>query len=65
MARIEATTKGMDVRYVVSSLRAGAKHLCETLYCAGGNAENFIKLHKSRLAPTALHAARPKPTSPV
>ena len=50
VARIEATTKGMDVRYVVTSLRAGARHLYETLYCARGNAENFIKLHKSQLA---------------
>jgi hypothetical protein len=30
VARIEATTKGMDVRYVVSSLRAGARHLLST-----------------------------------
>ena len=50
VARIEATPKGMDVRYVVTSLRAGARHLYETLYCARGNAENFIKLHKSQLA---------------
>src|SRR5712671_8127367 len=50
VARIEATPKGLDVRYVVTSLKAGARHLYETLYCARGNAENFIKLHKSQLA---------------
>src|SRR5271168_335062 len=60
VARIEATTKGMDVRYVVSSLRAGARHLYETLYCARGNAENFIKLHKSQLASDRTSCRDPK-----
>jgi hypothetical protein len=50
VARIEATPKGLDIRYVVTSLRAGARHLYETLYCGRGNAENFIKWHKSQLA---------------
>src|SRR2546430_11751122 len=40
VARIEATPKGLDVRYVVTSLRAGARHLYETIYCARGTAEN-------------------------
>jgi hypothetical protein len=53
VARIEATSKGLDVRYVVTSLKAGARHLYETLYCARGNAENFIKLHKSQLSDPA------------
>jgi hypothetical protein len=60
VARIEATPKGMDVRYVVSSLRAGARHLYETLYCARGNAENFIKLHKSQLASDRTSCREPK-----
>jgi Transposase DDE domain group 1 len=42
VARIEATPKGLDVRYVVTSLKAGARHLYETLYCARGNAENLV-----------------------
>lgn len=50
VARIEATPKGLDIRYVVTSLKAGAKHLYEVVYCARGNAENFIKLHKTQLA---------------
>ncbi|MDE2185077.1 MAG: IS1380 family transposase [Alphaproteobacteria bacterium] len=50
VARIEATPKGLDIRYVVTSLKAGAKHLYEVIYCARGNAENFIKLHKSQLS---------------
>ena len=49
-ARIEATDKGLDVRYVVSSLGGTAKHLYEKGYCARGQAENFIKWHKAQLA---------------
>ncbi len=50
-ARIEATTKGLDIRYVVTNLEIGtAAWLYDTLYCARGQAENLIKLHKSQLA---------------
>ncbi len=50
-ARIEATTKGLDIRFVVTSLQAGsAQHIYETVYCARGQAENLIKLHKAQLA---------------
>lgn len=50
-ARIEATTLGLDIRFVVTSLAAGsAEHIYDTLYCARGQAENLIKLHKSQLA---------------
>ncbi|HVB69525.1 MAG TPA: IS1380 family transposase, partial [Acetobacteraceae bacterium] len=50
-ARIEATTKGLDIRYVVTNLDIGtAAWLYDTLYCARGQAENLIKLHKSQLA---------------
>jgi hypothetical protein len=60
VARMEATAKGLDVRYVVTSLKAGAKHLYETLYCARGNSENFIKLHKSQLASDRTSCRDPK-----
>jgi hypothetical protein len=50
-ARIEASTLGMDIRYVVISLTQGsAEHIYDTLYCARGRAENLIKLHKTQLA---------------
>ena len=50
-ARIEATPKGLDIRYVVTNLVGGnAEWLYETLYCARGQMENFIKLHKTQLA---------------
>lgn len=51
VARIEASTLGMDIRYVVTSLEQGsAEHIYDTLYCARGQAENLIKLHKAQLA---------------
>src|SRR5881398_1321756 len=49
-ARIEATTKGLDIRFVVTSIETGsAEYIYETLYCARGQAENLIKLHKAQL----------------
>jgi hypothetical protein len=50
-ARIEATTLGLDIRYVITNLPKGsAEWLYDTLYCARGQAENLIKLHKTQLA---------------
>jgi len=50
VARIEACMLGLDVRFVVTSLGNGsAEHVYDTLYCARGQAENLIKLHKSQL----------------
>jgi DDE family transposase len=50
-ARIEASTKGLDIRFLVTSIETGStEHIYETLYCARGQAENLIKLHKAQLA---------------
>jgi hypothetical protein len=50
-ARIEATTLGLDVRFVVTSIgRGSAEHIYDIVYCARGQAENLIKLHKTQLA---------------
>ena len=50
-ARIEATTLGLDIRFVVTSLATGsAEHIYDILYCARGQAENLIKMHKGQLA---------------
>ena len=50
-ARIEASTQGLDIRYVVTNLKSGsAEWLYDTLYCERGQAENLIKLHKTQLA---------------
>ena len=50
VARLEATTRGFDARYIVTSLSAEPRHLYEDIYCARGQAENLIKLHKGQLA---------------
>jgi len=50
IARIEATTLGMDIRTIVTSLTGStAERLYEFDYCARGQAENLIKLHKTQL----------------
>jgi hypothetical protein len=60
VARLEATTQGFDARYVVTTLDGSAKHLYEAVYCTRGQAENFIKLHKTQLASdwTSCRSAR-------
>ena len=51
IARIEATSLGLDIRFLVTSLAYGTPQwLYDSLYCARGQAENLIKLHKSQLA---------------
>jgi hypothetical protein len=50
IARLEASPLGFDVRYVVTTLADPAERLYETIYCARGQAENLIKLHKTQLA---------------
>jgi hypothetical protein len=50
VARLEASTRGFDARYVVTSLRGEDRHLYEEVYCTRGQAENLIKLHKGQLA---------------
>jgi hypothetical protein len=51
VARIEATRLGLDIRFVVTSLDFGsAEWIYDSLYCARGQAENLIKLHKAQLA---------------
>lgn len=59
-ARIEASEKGLDIRYIVTSLKGGARHLYERVYCARGEMENFIKLHKAQLASDRTSCRDPK-----
>jgi hypothetical protein len=50
IARIEATILGLDVRTIVTSLTGSTpERLYEFDYCARGQAENLIKLHKTQL----------------
>jgi hypothetical protein len=65
-ARIEATTKGLDIRFVVTSIETGsAEHIYETLYCARGQAENLIKLHKAQLASDRTSCRSPLANRPA
>ena len=50
VARLEATARGFDARYIVTSLEGAPRHLYEGVYCTRGQAENLIKLHKAQLA---------------
>lgn len=46
IARVEATARGTDIRFVVTNLPGRAKLLYEKVYCARGRMENMIKEHK-------------------
>jgi hypothetical protein len=46
IARVEATPKGSDIRFIVTNLPGKAKVLYEKIYCARGRMENMIKEHK-------------------
>ena len=51
VARIEATRLGLDIRFIVTNLAHGSPEwLYDSLYCARGQAENLIKLHKTQLS---------------
>jgi hypothetical protein len=43
IARVEASPKGADIRFIVTNLAGRAKHLYEKTYCARGRMENMIK----------------------
>ena len=50
IARIEATTLGMDIRTIVTSLKGSTpERLYKSTYCDRGQAENLIKLHKTQI----------------
>ena len=52
-------TQATDIRYCVTSLNGDPDHLYQKVYCARGQAENLIKLHKAQLASdrTSCHRA--------
>ena len=49
IARVEASDKGADSRFVVTNLAGTPRWLYEALYCARGQAENLLKAHKLHL----------------
>ena len=51
VARIEATRLGLDIRFVVTNVDYDSPEwIYDSFYCARGQAENLIKLHKTQLA---------------
>ncbi|HRD15079.1 MAG TPA: IS1380 family transposase [Mycobacterium sp.] len=50
IARVEASDKGADSRFVVTNLAGTPRWLYEVAYCARGQAENLVKAHKVHLA---------------
>ncbi len=60
MARIEASTRGLDTRFVVTSLEDEPGHLYERTYCARGQAENLIKMHKTQLCSDRTSCQSPR-----
>ncbi len=50
IARVEASDRGSDSRFIVTNLAGTPRWLYEALYCARGQAENLVKAHKVHLA---------------
>ena len=50
VARIEATRSGWNKLVVTNMAHSSAEWIYDSLYCARGQAENLIKLHKTQLA---------------
>jgi hypothetical protein len=50
IARVEASDRGTDSRFIVTNLAGTPQWLYETVYCARGQAENLIKAHKLHVA---------------
>jgi hypothetical protein len=50
IARVEASDRGSDSRFIVSNLAGTPRWLYEAVYCARGQAENLVKAHKLHLA---------------
>ena len=59
IARVEASARGGDSRFIVTNLKGMPRWLYEKVYCARGQAENLIKAHKLHLASdrTSCHNA--------
>ena len=60
VARIEATTRGLDIRYAVTNIPgSNPEWLYDGLYCERGQAENLIKLHNTQLASDRTSCSSP------
>ena len=66
IARVEASDKGADSRFVVTNLAGTPRWLYEAVYCARGQAENLVKAHKRppRLGPDLVQQGDREPVPP-
>jgi hypothetical protein len=58
IARVEASARGSDSRFVVTNLKGAPRRLYEEVCCARGQAENLIKAHKLHLASDRTSCSR-------
>ena len=67
VARVEATARGTDVRFVATNLPGRAKLLYERVCCARGRMENMIKEHKlyTKSDRTSCHRVGSQPVPAV
>jgi Transposase DDE domain group 1 len=49
IARVEASDRGADSRFIVTNVAGTPRWLYEAVYCARGQAENLVKAHKLHL----------------
>jgi hypothetical protein len=63
IARVEASDRGTDSRFIVTNVAGAPRWLYEAVYCARGRAENLVKAHKTppRLRPDLLHQGHGEP----
>ncbi len=50
IARVEASDRGTDSRFIVTNVAGAPRWLYGAVYCARGQAENLVKAHKVHLA---------------
>jgi hypothetical protein len=58
IARVEASGRGTDSRFIVTNLPGAPRWLYEVAYCARGQAENQVKAHKRHLASDRTSCSR-------
>ena len=59
VARVEASARGADSRFIVTNIAGTPQALYEKLYCQRGQMENLIKAHKLHLASDRTSCSSP------
>jgi hypothetical protein len=64
IARVEASDRGTDSRFIVTNVAGTQRWLYEAVYCARGQAENLVKAHKLHLASDVVLQSHRQPVPP-